>query len=454
MNKPNRVFILLLIAILFVSLGTVNTFAIVSPEANSMRNTITDLMKKFDVKSSAIVVVKNGEIVLSDGFGKESVLGADVSEKSVFEAGSNGKMIAAYITLKLADDGKLNLDDKITQYLSPDWTTNDERFEYITVRELLSHTAGFSPSFELGIDKNIYFDPGTQFSYSGVGYIYLQQVIETVTGEKFETVAQSYVFAPLAMTSSTFQNVKTVTPFINTASLTLYCLAVFLISLVIFLSIGFVIGAITKYKRLSKKRILSISIILSGVINIAFLMFLMSKLVVMFVLFISMGLGILFLTRRTQKMYYAAFPIFTSIIVALGLTLPASLPVTRDLIQKDPNCAYSLKTTAKDMALFVDELLIQSKNYSSPMFTPQIVIDKDNGWGLGIAIEKSEDEITYWHSGINPGFQSLVVLYPKNNSYIVILTNSDNGLSFSKAVATEFLAVNGTWDIIRTELTK
>jgi hypothetical protein len=87
------------------------------------------------------------------------------------------------------------------------------------------------------------------------------------------------------------------------------------------------------------------------------------------------------------------------------------------------------------------------------MFLPAVEIDETDAWGLGIAIEHTKDEenikTTYWHSGINPGFQSLYVLDPEENKYIVVITNSDNGLDYSKEKAREFLRVNGEWNIRR-----
>ena len=56
---------------------------------------------------------------------------------------------------------------------------------------------------------------------------------------------------------------------------------------------------------------------------------------------------------------------------------------------------------------------------------------------------------TYWHSGINPGFQSLYVLYPEEDKYIVVITNSDRGLDFAKETARDYLGINGVWDIKR-----
>ena len=105
------------------------------------------------------------------------------------------------------------------------------------------------------------------------------------------------------------------------------------------------------------------------------------------------------------------------------------------------------------MSLFCNDLMsktAEEKGAFAEMFDPNVSIDDKNAWGLGIAIEyNGEADAMYWHSGINPGFHSLYVLYPKENKYIVILTNSDRGLDFSKEAAREYLGIDGIWDIKR-----
>ncbi len=145
--------------------------------------------------------------------------GDGVDETSVFELASNGKVIGAYIALKLVDEGKLRLDDSIALFLDESFFTDDKRIYDITLRQLLCHTAGFSESFELGIDKKLYSNPGEKFRYSGVGYIYLQNVIENVSGMTMEQAANRYVFEPLGMVNSTFEHAKTVTPYMRLSSL-------------------------------------------------------------------------------------------------------------------------------------------------------------------------------------------------------------------------------------------
>lgn len=69
-----------------------------------------------------------------------------------------------------------------------------------------------------------------------------------------------------------------------------------------------------------------------------------------------------------------------------------------------------------------------------------------------MAIENDNGALTYWHSGINPGMQSLFVLCPQQNKAVVVLANSDNGLNFADKVAAEFLGINGEWEIFRADL--
>ena len=139
----------------------------------------------YGINGYSIAYSENGEITFQN-------YGNGIDEKSVFELASNGKVVSAYIALKLVDEGKLCLDEKIAPYLKPDLLTNDIRMNNITLRQLLCHTAGFSPSFEFGVDKKLYSDPGMEFRYSGVGYIYLQSVIENVSGLTMEQAARHY----------------------------------------------------------------------------------------------------------------------------------------------------------------------------------------------------------------------------------------------------------------------
>lgn len=404
--------------------------------------------KEYGVNDYSITYYDNGTVT-HENPGKAS------DENTVFELGSNGKMVAAYIALKLADEGKIGLDDEVLPFLDSDLLTSDERMSHITLRELLSHTAGFSPSYELGIDKKIYSDPGERFRYSGVGYIYLQSVIENVSGMTMDEAAKHYVFDPLGMTQSTFSYSKTVTPYMRLSSVVIYSMAIFLISGIVLFLILLIIGRITGFKFFSTRTALFISCLLAGVINTLFLLLMfVSKVFVFFLIFFAVLGLIMLLSHKKKKLFYALSLGYIALVIILGLALPVTVPVTNDLVPKEANCAYTLRSTGSDMALFAKELMNEYNtdhpDKVSEMFIPAVAIDEHNNWGLGIAAESHEGHTRYWHSGINPGFQSLVVLYPDREKFIIVLTNSDNGLSFSQDIAREYLDVEDSWEIPRT----
>ena len=406
----------------------------------------TELMaSSYDINEYSIAYYENDRVVFQN-------YGDGIDENSVFELASNGKVISAYIALKLVDEGKINLDDKIAPFLDSDLLTSDERLNDITLKQLLCHTAGFSPSYELGIDKKIYSDPGKEFCYSGVGYIYLQSVIENVSGMTMEQAAEYYVFEPLGMENSTFEHTRTVTPYMNLSSVVIYIFIIFIIVFIVLLLAVFVLRKITKKQFFSSKISLVVCFAIAVVVNISFLLVLVPKVVLTFgVCVVFMGVSLL-LARNHTKIFYAVIPIEVMLMLVLGFAIPATVPVTNDIVAKEANCAYTLKSSNEDMAAFCSELI--NEYYSGDgavkeMFSAAVNIDDVNSWGLGIAIESESKGETYWHSGINPGFQSLIVLYPSQNKYVIILTNSDDGLMFAKEIARDFLEIDGNWDIKR-----
>ncbi|HKN76773.1 MAG TPA: serine hydrolase domain-containing protein [Candidatus Acidoferrum sp.] len=166
---------------------------------------VPELMKKDGVPGLTMAVIRGGKTTWVHGFGiKEATTGQPVTVETVFEAASLSKPVFAYGVLKLVELGKLGLDVPLTTYLPKPYIAGDERLAKITARIVLSHRTGF-PNWR-GDDGllPIYFTPGERFSYSGEGYIYLQRVVEQITGKPLNEYMTEAVFAPLGMTSSSY----------------------------------------------------------------------------------------------------------------------------------------------------------------------------------------------------------------------------------------------------------
>lgn len=166
---------------------------------------IPELMKKDGVPGLAIAVIRGGKTTWVHGFGtKEAQTNQPVTEDTVFEAASLSKPVFTYGVLKLVERGKLGLDVPLTTYLPKPFVAGDERLRKITARIVLSHRTGFPnwPADDGSV--SIYFTPGERFSYSGEGYVYLQRVVEQITGKPLDDYMTEAVFTPLGMTSSSY----------------------------------------------------------------------------------------------------------------------------------------------------------------------------------------------------------------------------------------------------------
>jgi CubicO group peptidase (beta-lactamase class C family) len=185
--------------------------ALVIPAQNKNKQLIAELekdipqlMKDGEVPGLSIVVIEDAKVVWQQNFGvANSTTNQAVDENTIFEAASLSKPVFAYAVLKLVEKGKLDLDTPLVKYLSKSYLENDERANLITARMVLSHTTGF-PNWAIGQPLKTQFNPGERFSYSGEGFVYLQRVVEHLTGQKLNDVMQKEVFEPLGMKDSSF----------------------------------------------------------------------------------------------------------------------------------------------------------------------------------------------------------------------------------------------------------
>ena len=157
-------------------------------------------------------------------------VGDAVDVNTVFQSASLSKWITAWGVMALVQDRKLDLDAPVSTYLTR-WSLPQSRFDNrkVTVRRLLSHTAGLTdglgyagfapgaavpslvetlkrPDADPGVNGTIAvgYEPGSDWRYSGGGYAILQLLVEEVSGESFEAFMQRVVFQPLGMVHSSY----------------------------------------------------------------------------------------------------------------------------------------------------------------------------------------------------------------------------------------------------------
>lgn len=162
----------------------------------------------------SLLVVKDGKIRRAEGFGLANVeLQVPVKPETVFQSGSVGKQFTATAIMMLVEEGKVALDDPLTKYFSD----APAAWKDVTVRELLSHTAGFgdypknfdfrkdwTEAQELKLIESIplAYPPGTKWEYSNLGYVTLGILIHRVTGEFYGDFLRLRIFKLLGMTST------------------------------------------------------------------------------------------------------------------------------------------------------------------------------------------------------------------------------------------------------------
>jgi len=185
---------------------------------------VKDEMDKQHIPGLALLVSRNGQPIRQQGYGLSNVeLQVPVKPETIFQSGSVGKQFTATAVMMLVEEGKVGLEDPLTKYF-PDAPVT---WKKVTVRELLSHTAGFTDypkSFNFRKDyteaqlikivENIplVYPPGTSWSYSNLGYLTLGILIHKVTGEFYGDFLQQRIFKPLGMTTTRIINEADIIP--------------------------------------------------------------------------------------------------------------------------------------------------------------------------------------------------------------------------------------------------
>lgn len=286
-------------------------------------------MDSAEVPGLALAFVYDGTVIGARGFGVRSLeTGMAIDAGTVFEAASLTKPVVAYAVLQLVDQGVMQLDTPLFDYLPYEDIAHDERAQRVTARMVLSHSTGL-PNWRRGRPLGFDFDPGSKFQYSGEGFVYLAKVVEHLTGDSLQEVVHRLVFEPLSMWNS----------------------------------------SLVWEERFGENH--------------------------------AVG------HRDDGRSYDKQHPEYG-------------------------NAASSLHTTAHDYALFVAAVIngegLEKKTWKE-WLSPQMEVEEGLAWGLGWGLQMVDERVAFWHWGHNNGYRAFVIASPVQRIGLVLLSNSDNGMS-------------------------
>jgi CubicO group peptidase (beta-lactamase class C family) len=171
-------------------------------------------MQRQHIPGLSLLVAKGGKVVFAEGYGLSNVeLQVASKPEAIYQSGSVGKQFTATAVMMLVEEGKIGLEDPLTKFFKDAPAT----WKGVTVRELLSHTAGFGDypeKFDFRKDWTedellkmvegtpLAYAPGTNWAYSNFGYMTLGILIHHVTGKFYGDFLQERIFHPLEMNST------------------------------------------------------------------------------------------------------------------------------------------------------------------------------------------------------------------------------------------------------------
>jgi CubicO group peptidase (beta-lactamase class C family) len=222
--------------LVFLTAFTIFTVELWAAQATGWNDFVADYraaLPKHAIVGSSVAWIDNGAVVAKEHYGfRDKAAKLPVDDNTIFHWASITKTFNAICIMQLRDRGLIKLTDPIVKYVpelrkahNPFGSMND-----ITIKQLLSHSAGFrAGTFPWGGDEAwhpfeppsweqlaammpytaVEYAPGTKYSYSNPGYVYLGRVIEDVMQEPFETYIDKEILRPLGMTRAFFDQAPT-----------------------------------------------------------------------------------------------------------------------------------------------------------------------------------------------------------------------------------------------------
>jgi CubicO group peptidase (beta-lactamase class C family) len=223
------------LVILLACLASSTAFASPSqttvPDFAAIDTYVQEQMKDIHLPGVAIGIIQGDQIVYLKGYGIADPSGRAVTPQTPFWLASLAKPVTALSVMQLVEAGKVELDAPVQRYLPYFRLADEQASATITVQHLLNHTSGLSAATgnekypsqamldwtpeqrvrELS-DNALTYPVGTTYEYSNVNYAILGLIVETVSGQSFESYVQEHIFNPLDMRHSTFYQAESIPP--------------------------------------------------------------------------------------------------------------------------------------------------------------------------------------------------------------------------------------------------
>lgn len=381
----------------------------------------------------SMAVLTGGRLRTCVAGSRDAWTGRAVTPETVFDAGSLSKPVVAYAALRLVDRGQLDLDEPLADLEGG-----------VTLRRLLSHTAGFDNSLS---GRPTPAGPAGPFRYSGSGYILVGKEIERVTGQAFHTHMNSVVLPELGMSNSSFgpgtgSAGGRATPSVDAGLIvaafglsagTLGLVAIGLLALLFrLLRVG------QGHRRRAGQWAVALSMAAGAAAPVWLLGWPNTAAVLVPMMIFAASLAVLVwsfgrggLTART--------------VVIAAAAMALLLPILRPAVPLAPRnqtwlAPAGLRTTAPDYARFLAQVtaptLEANRGAISLLRVPQAAVSPSMGWTLGLGQRQGADP-ALWHWGVNfPGYQALAIAWPDGQVAVVLvnggaLSVSPSGLRYS-----------------------
>ncbi len=224
------VVLVLLIWTAFIGYGFIDGF-LLKPLTNentpkAFKEAVKQKVNNEYVGNFAMTLIEDGNVSEQWYFSQ----GNEITKNTLFPVASISKWVSSFAVMKLVEEGKVDLDTPIDQYLTR-WHLPESDFDNskVTIRKLLSHSSGLVDDLGYGgfpphesiqtIEESLTkakdsgnsegkaivgYEPGSKYMYSGAGYTLLQLLIEEVSGKSFQEYIKNEVLLPLNMQQSTF----------------------------------------------------------------------------------------------------------------------------------------------------------------------------------------------------------------------------------------------------------